>query len=212
MGIGNLESIENLYDRLHEILSIEKKFLSLVETPIQKQEKKTSFQEELQKVKEEERLSSNLEQHATESKKVNKEVVKFTKPKIFSKNYLAQIIENEAKKKGLEPDLVKAIIKAESNFNPKAISPKGAQGLMQLMPKTAEDLGIVNPFDPVQNIKGGTSYLRELSRIFRNRDHIIAAYNAGPGAVKKYGGIPPYSETQTYVRKVNEFLEDFKED
>ncbi|MCX7999523.1 MAG: lytic transglycosylase domain-containing protein [Leptospiraceae bacterium] len=213
MRLDSLENIEDIYNRIQEILSIEKKFLPKMEAKLSSS--KPEFLKELEEAgkpslenpsNSKETESNSFEPKKTESRSVSK-------PKPFlSRNYLSQVIEKEAKKKGLDPDLVKAIVKAESNFNPKAISPKGARGLMQLMPDTAEDLGITNPFDPIQNIKGGTSYLKELSRVFRNRDHIIAAYNAGPGAVKKYGGIPPYEETQNYVRKVNEFLEDFKED
>lgn len=214
MKIENYEAIENIYNRIQEILSIERQFLSQLEPKIHK-ETNLEFLQELKKTKKQEETNSTpvLENQTSPSPNTQaSELPKHTKPKILSKDYLSQIIEKEAQKKGLDPDLVKAIIKAESNFNPKAVSPKGAQGLMQLMPSTAEDLGIKDPFDPIQNIKGGTSYLKELSRIFRNRDHIIAAYNAGPATVKKYGGIPPYSETQTYVRKVNEFLENLKED
>lgn len=216
MRLDSLENIEDIYNRIQEILSIEKKFLPKMEAKLSSS--KPEFLKELEEVTKSSTPEnpSNLKQvgpdsHQTEKMK-NQSLVSKPNSSLLSRNYLSQVIEREARKKGLDPDLVKAIIKAESNFNPKAVSPKGAKGLMQLMPGTAEDLGIHNPFDPIQNIKGGTSYLKELSRIFRNRDHIIAAYNAGPGAVKKYGGIPPYEETQNYVRKVNEFFEDFKED
>ena len=82
---------------------------------------------------------------------------------------------------------------------------------MQLMPSTADSLGVENPFNPAQNIKGGTNYLKDLLRVFKDKDLAIAAYNAGPGAVKKHGGIPPYSETINYVKKVNEYYDDYKD-
>ncbi|HEU4428605.1 MAG TPA: lytic transglycosylase domain-containing protein [Myxococcota bacterium] len=103
---------------------------------------------------------------------------------------------------GVPPALVKAVIHAESAFDPRAVSHKGAKGLMQLMPATARSLGVSDPFAAEQNIAGGTRYLRELRERFGSWTFALAAYNAGPDAVTKFGGIPPYRETQKYVRRV----------
>lgn len=113
------------------------------------------------------------------------------------------VIEDAAAAHGVRPDLVRAVIHVESGFNPRARSNKGAMGLMQLMPKTAADLGVENPWDPVQNIRGGVAYLGSLLREFGDEVLALAAYNAGPGAVNRYGQqVPPYRETQDYVRKI----------
>lgn len=108
-----------------------------------------------------------------------------------------------AKQHSVSPALVKAVIHAESAFNPQAKSPVGAQGLMQLMPATAQELGVVSPFDPEANIEGGVRYLAQLLNSF-NQDVRLAtaAYNAGPGTVRRYKGVPAYAETQAYVERV----------
>ncbi|MHB1167269.1 MAG: lytic transglycosylase domain-containing protein [Carboxydocellales bacterium] len=124
-------------------------------------------------------------------------------------NALDAIFESFALKYGLQPNLLKSVAKIESNYNPQAISEAGAQGVMQLMPRTAAGLGVKNTLNAVENIEGGAKYLRQLLDHFDNNIQLaLAAYNAGPGAVTKYGGIPPYKETQNYVKKVLDNMVD----
>lgn len=113
------------------------------------------------------------------------------------------IMQDAGAKHGLDPDFIASVVHAESGFNVKAVSPKGARGLMQLMPKTAEDLGVTDSFDPAANVDAGTKYLRALLDLY-NGDvpKALAAYNAGVKRVAQYGGIPPYAETHAYVKRI----------
>ena len=114
------------------------------------------------------------------------------------------LIRQHASRQGVRADLVRAVIQVESAFNPRAVSPKGAMGLMQLMPATAKEFGVADPFNPAENIRAGVSYLRRLLDRYNDNEQLaLAAYNAGPGAVDKYGiKVPPYKETQNYVHKI----------
>lgn len=120
-----------------------------------------------------------------------------------------EIIDQASDMFDVEPSLIKAVIKAESGFNHKAVSHKGAQGLMQLMPATADLLRVNDPFDPMENIFGGTRYLRKMLDRFGHMELAVAAYNAGPEAVKSHNGIPPYQETRTFVQRVIKYYNGY---
>ncbi|HEY7629713.1 MAG TPA: lytic transglycosylase domain-containing protein [Thermoleophilaceae bacterium] len=123
------------------------------------------------------------------------------------------LINAAASKYGIDPAVLKGLIQQESGFNPNAGSPAGAQGLTQLMPGTASSLGVTDVHDPAQSIDGGAHYLKmQLDRFGGDYSKALAAYNAGPGAVQRYGGVPPYSETQNYVKNVLAFAQQYRQD
>ena len=114
----------------------------------------------------------------------------------------ASLVAKAARKTGLKRTLLSSVIRAESDFHSRAVSPKGALGLMQLMPATARSLAVQHPFDPAENIQGGAKYLRQMLQKFGSLNLALAAYNAGPGNVALYGGVPPFPETRSYVTRV----------
>ena len=121
-------------------------------------------------------------------------------------------IDAAAARNGVDPALLRGLIRQESNFNADARSPAGAMGLTQLMPATAAGLGVTNPSDPAQSIEGGAKYLKQqLDRFGGDVSKALAAYNAGPGAVQKYNGVPPYAETQNYVRNVTAYANEYRQ-
>jgi soluble lytic murein transglycosylase len=125
-------------------------------------------------------------------------------------SWMTGYVDRFSRANDLPPALVHAIIKAESNGQRKAVSPKGAKGVMQLMPFTSKRLRVADPFDPIENIDGGIRYIKELLVTFEgNLTNTVAAYNAGPAAVRKYGGVPPYQETRLYVRRVMDLYRQY---
>ncbi|MBN2061943.1 MAG: lytic transglycosylase domain-containing protein [Deltaproteobacteria bacterium] len=132
------------------------------------------------------------------------------KPEKYIADY-GYMIDQASERFNIDPNLVKAVIKAESDFDKGALSSKGAQGLMQLMPKTADEMEVDDPFNPEENIFGGTRYLSILLERFNNDKNLaLAAYNAGPEKVAEYNGIPPYNETRNFVRKVLDYYEEYR--
>jgi soluble lytic murein transglycosylase-like protein len=125
-------------------------------------------------------------------------------------SWMTGYVDRFSRANDLPPALVHAIIKAESNGQRKAVSRKGAMGVMQLMPFTSKRLRVADPFDPIENIEGGVKYIKELLVAFEgNLTNTVAAYNAGPAAVRKYGGVPPYQETRLYVRRVMDLYRQY---
>jgi soluble lytic murein transglycosylase-like protein len=135
--------------------------------------------------------------------------IRSTKPLSARASLYEEMITEQSDLHGVDANLVHAVIQAESAYNPRAVSVKGAMGLMQLMPETAEKYGVLDAFNPAQNIRAGVAYLKSLLvKYSENVELALAAYNAGPGAVKKYGGtVPPYRETRKYVEKITDAVE-----
>ena len=224
-ALGRIAEIQQRINELEKLFGFKdngKKFQNTLETELQKLEKMdvTKNVKPIEQFLAENKLPVN-ENAAANAKKVaealqqedNLAVVDSFTPNTSTSqrtensapNTTEGMIEAAARRYGVESDLVKAIATAESNMNQEARSYVGAIGVMQLMPETAGSLG-VNPYDEKENIEGGAHYIRQMLDKFNgNVKYAIAAYNAGPGAVQKYGGVPPYSETQEYVGRVMDF-------
>lgn len=139
-----------------------------------------------------------------------KTVPRATVSSLPAASWMTGYVDRVSRANDLPPALVHAIIKAESNGQRKAVSPKGAKGVMQLMPFTSKRMRVVDPFDPIENIEGGIRYIKELLVSFEgDLTNTVAAYNAGPAAVRKYGGVPPYQETRLYVRRVMDLYRQY---
>ena len=189
-----IENLKLVVDRINELGN---RFgfstAATYQEPLEPSVKEISFQETL--TKEIEKSQQPVAQGDGLVKKVSA-------PPELSSDF-SDFISRYAQRTGLAEGLVEAVIKAESNFDPNSVSPKGALGLMQLMPKTATEMGVNNPFDPEENIMGGTKYLSSLLDQFGGDLKLaLAAYNAGPTTVERYQGLPPYPETKEYVSRV----------
>jgi soluble lytic murein transglycosylase-like protein len=155
-------------------------------------------------------LSDKPKDPSAKTYTVNKaRAIRTTKPLSARASLYQDMIVEQSDLHGVDANLVHAVIQAESAYDPRAVSVKGAMGLMQLMPETAEKYGVLNAFNPAQNIRAGVAYLKSLLvKYNENVELALAAYNAGPGAVKKYGGtVPPYRETRKYVEKITDAVE-----
>ncbi|TGK83086.1 lytic transglycosylase domain-containing protein [Leptospira noumeaensis] len=209
MRLTDIPSVSSVLNRMESLSKLSENPKSLVSFP-------DVLEKEWNRSKSQEILPTTISNAKTEGISLpfpegvgSKIPVSFPTDSKSKPNDILGTIESIAKSQGMDPNLVKAMVKAESGFKPNAVSPKGAMGLMQLMPETAESLGVNDPFNPEENIGGGVKFLKGLMKEFKDPEKAIAAYNAGPGAVKRYKGIPPYEETQKYVNKVKRYYKDF---
>jgi hypothetical protein len=226
---GIISRLNEIYSRIDEIKSITKQpSINPLKTGAKpaddpQAESQKPFSEILKQVLEDNgtlpglednpELSTSRINQMVGSNAENKELLELLYKNIQSKGNtdVNKTIEEAAQTYGVDKSLIKAVIQQESEYNKTAVSNKGAMGLMQLMPQTAEMLGVDNPFDARQNIFGGTRYLKMLMNKYHNDLNLsLAAYNAGPGAVDQYGDVPPYDETQNYVKKVMQYYNSFK--
>ena len=213
LTLARLNSIENNFAALERI-SAQLNGVTQNQT-IENKDFQTILNEKLNKTSQENKIEKTLEENIIEAVAPEKKDAINLKSKIdleAQSTDIDEIVETFSNKYGIDGDFIKDIIKQESGFNPKATSKKGAMGLMQLMPETAKSLGVINAYNPWENVEGGVKYLKDLMDRFGNDEKLaLAAYNAGPNAVKKYGGIPPYKETQNYVNAIMANYDKVKE-